>query len=116
MPTLRNPRREAFAQARAGGALLDDAYEAAGFAPGNRHASRLAGRPEVARRIDELLAARDDAREAGVHAVIGALLRLAEAASAPGGAAALGEACLALVQARKLMGEARGARDGGPIR
>jgi hypothetical protein len=71
MPTLRNP-----------GALLDDAYEAAGFAPGNRHASRLAGRPEVARRIDELLAARDDARVAGAHAVIGALLRLAEAASA----------------------------------
>ena len=39
MPTLRNPRQEAFAQARAGGALLDDAYEAAGFAPGNRHAA-----------------------------------------------------------------------------
>ena len=116
MPTLRNPRQEAFARARADGALLDDAYEAAGFAPGNRHASRLAGRPEVAARIDELLGARDDAREACADPVIGALLRLAEAVSAPGGVAALDEACRALVQARKLMDDARGARDGGPLR
>jgi hypothetical protein len=111
---LPNPRQEAFAWARAGGALLDEAYEAAGFAPGNRHASRLANRPDVAARIEELLAARDDAREAHSHAVIGALLRLAEAAAAPGGAAALGEVCEGLVQARKLMEGARRARNGGP--
>lgn len=116
MPTLRNPRQEAFAQARAGGALLDDAYEAAGFAPGNRHASRLAARPEIAARIDELLTARDDVQGAHAHAVIGALLRLAEAVSAPGAAAALGEACRALVQAGRRVGEASGARDGGPLR
>jgi hypothetical protein len=113
MPTLRNPRREAFAQARAGGALLDDAYEAAGFAPGNRHASRLAGRPEADRRASR----RPRRRPRG-----GRPRRDRRSAPAgrsrlgPGGAAALGEACLALVQARKLMGEARGARDGGPIR
>jgi phage terminase small subunit len=41
MPVLDNPRHEAFAQARAKGARLEQAYEEAGFAPGNGHASRL---------------------------------------------------------------------------
>ena len=50
----------AFAQARAGGALLDDAYEIAGFVPGHRHASRLAKLPELAERIGKLLAARTE--------------------------------------------------------
>ena len=40
MPQLENLRHEAFAQARAKGARLDDAYEDAGFAPSNGHASR----------------------------------------------------------------------------
>jgi hypothetical protein len=111
MPTLPNPRQEAFAQARAGGALLDDAYEIAGFVPGQRHASRLAKLPEVAERIGELLAARTDAKEADTRTVIAALLRLAETASAAGGAAAISEARLALLEAQKLMGEARKVRD-----
>src|SRR6202020_1281858 len=75
MPTLPIPRQEAFAQARAGGALLDDAYEIAGFVPGHRHASRLAKLPEVAERIGELLAARTDAKEADTRTVIGPPLR-----------------------------------------
>lgn len=111
MPTLANPRQEAFAQARAGGALLDDAYEIAGFVPGHRHASRLAKLPEVAERIGELLAARMDAKEADTRTVIAALLRLAETASAGGGAAAISEARLTLLEAQKLMDEMRELRD-----
>ena len=69
MPLLKNPRHEAFAHARAKGALLDDAYEDAGFAPGNGHASRLAQRPEVAGRIAELRALQSDLGEANPPAV-----------------------------------------------
>ena len=56
MPTLRDPRREAFAQARAKGALLIDAYESAGFVRHRGHPSRLALKEEVAERIAELRA------------------------------------------------------------
>ena len=45
MPILQNPRHEAFAQSRSRGALLDEAYEHAGFIPGHGHASRLAATP-----------------------------------------------------------------------
>ncbi|MGI9170060.1 MAG: hypothetical protein ACR2FH_07800, partial [Caulobacteraceae bacterium] len=56
MPVLDNPGHEAFALARAKGARLEDAYECAGFAPGNRHAARMAALPEVAERTVELRA------------------------------------------------------------
>ena len=48
MPALRDPRHEAFAQARAKGALLIDAYESAGFVRHRGHPSRLALKREVA--------------------------------------------------------------------
>ena len=111
MPTLPNPRQEAFAQARAGGALLDDAYEIAGFVPGHGHASRLAKLPEVAERIGELLAARTDARAADKGTVIAALLRLAETASTAGGAASISEARLTLLEAERLIDEVRELRE-----
>ncbi len=57
MPTLTNPRAEAFAQHRARGANLEDAYELAGFAGQQGHASRFAQRPRVAARIRELIEA-----------------------------------------------------------
>lgn len=53
---LSNQRHEVFAQARAGGATLSEAYEAAGFKKSTQHASRLASRPEVAARISFLQA------------------------------------------------------------
>lgn len=55
MPTLTDPRAEAFAHARARGANLEDAYELAGFAGGQGHASRFARRAKVAARIRELI-------------------------------------------------------------
>ncbi len=111
MPTLPNPRQEAFAQARAGGALLDDAYEIAGFVPGHRHASRLAKLPEVAERIGELLAARTDVKEADTRTVIAALLRLAETASTTNNPAAIQEARHVLREAHSLMGELEKVRE-----
>ena len=118
MPILENPRHEAFAQARAKGAGLDDAYEAAGFAPGNKHASRLALRPEVAERVMELRV-KFDAEGANDQAVIAALLRLAEASAALATPAAIKEARLTLMEAHRLRAclaldqELRRARLGG---
>src|SRR5438045_7897045 len=79
MPALANPRHEAFAQARARGAYLEDAYEDAGFAPGHGHASRLARTTCIVERIAELRAQKVDLDEARTHALIGGLLRLAKA-------------------------------------
>ena len=102
MPLLQKPRHEAFAQARAKGALLDDAYEDAGFTPGNGHASRLACRPEVAERIAELRAAQVDLTEASAQAVIGALLRIAKASEALATPAGVKEARLTLLEICRL--------------
>ena len=102
MPLLENPRHEAFAQARAQGALLDDAYEDAGFAPGNGHASRLAKREEVAERIAELRAEQPDIKGAGTRGAIGTLLRLVEAGLAQGTPAGVKEARETLMEARRL--------------
>ena len=57
MPTLTDPRAEAFAHHRARGANLEDAYELAGFVGGQGHASRFAQRPKVAARVRELIEA-----------------------------------------------------------
>ena len=57
MPSLTDPRAEAFAQHRARGANLEDAYELAGFAGGQGHASRFARRPTIAARVGELIEA-----------------------------------------------------------
>ena len=102
MPILQNPRHEAFAQARAKGALLDDAYEDAGFAPGNGHASRLALRPEIAERIGELRAKRCELTESNTQAVIGALLRIAKASEALASPGGIKEARETLMQAWRL--------------
>ena len=111
MPILQNPRQEAFAQARAKGALLDDAYEIAGFAPGQRHASRLARQPEVAERIGELLVARTEAKTTDARTVIAALLRLADAGPAVANPSAIHETRLVLLDACRLMGELEKARE-----
>ena len=79
MPVLDNPRYERFAQARAKGARLDDAYEDAGFVLGKGHSSRLARRPEVAERIAELRAQRNVAEDVSPQKVIATLLHMAKA-------------------------------------
>jgi hypothetical protein len=54
MPDLTNRRHEWFARGRASGMRLEDAYEGACYVPDRGHACRLAARPEVASRINEL--------------------------------------------------------------
>jgi len=105
MPILQNHRHEAFAQARARGARLDDAYEDAGFAPGRGHACRLAHTPEVAERIAELRADQARLADAGAQAVIISLLRIAKASEDLGTPAGVKEARLTLLEARRMTGE-----------
>jgi hypothetical protein len=102
MPILQDFRHEAFAQARARGALLDDAYESAGFAPGNGHASRLAKRPEMIERVAELRAHQADANEANAQAVIAELIRMAKSEEALKTPAGVKEARLNLLEAHRL--------------
>jgi hypothetical protein len=110
MPTLGNPRYEAFAQARAKGARLDDAYEDAGFVLNKGHSSRLARRPEVAERIAELRVQRNEADDISPQKVIATLLRMAKAGEASQNASLLKEARLALLDAARLHAEATAAR------
>jgi len=50
-----SPRREKFAQNRAGGMTVPNAHTAAGYADDKRNAYKLANIPEVARRIAEIM-------------------------------------------------------------
>jgi hypothetical protein len=102
MPILENPRLEAFAQARARGALLDDAYEAAGYVLARGHSSRLAKRPDVAERLGELRAELASAEDVSPRAFVLALLRVAKAAEEAKTPTSVREARLALVDAAKL--------------
>lgn len=111
MPILQNLRHEAFAQARARGALLKDAFEDAGFAPDTSHASRLGREPEVAERIAELRAAQSDLDGAGPHALIGALLRAAKAAEADVSPGSLRELRLTLLEVDRLRQNLADRRD-----
>lgn len=54
MPSLKNTRHEAFAQALAKGRSADDAYQQAGFKPHRGNASRLSSNESVRRRVAEL--------------------------------------------------------------
>jgi len=111
MPILTNPRSEAFAQACARGARMIDAYEDAGFAPGNRHAARLARRPEVGARIAELRAEQAHVLDAGGPAVIAGLLRIVEAGAELKTPAAMKEMRVTLLEAYRLAGEVARGRD-----
>lgn len=104
MPTLTNTRYEFFAQARARGARLSDAYEDAGFVLNKGHPSRLARRPEVAQRIAELRVQRNEAEDISPQKVIATLLRMAKAGEASENASLVKEARLALLDAARLHG------------
>ena len=79
MPALADPRHEAFAQARARGALLIDAYESAGFARHRGHPSRLALKDEVAERIAELRASQTEAEDVSSAGLLASLRRIIKA-------------------------------------
>jgi hypothetical protein len=105
MPLLPNPRHEAFAQARAKGARLEDAYEDAGFAPGHGHASRLALQEPVAERVAELRGQHAVFEESRTQAVIAALLRVAKASEKVESALEIKELRLTLLEINRLRKE-----------
>jgi hypothetical protein len=112
MPALDNPRLEAFAQARAKGALLDDAYEAAGYVLARGHSSRLAKRQDVAERLAELRAEAAAAEDISPRAFILALMRVAKAAEEAKTATSVREARLALLDAARLRNALEDALEG----
>jgi hypothetical protein len=89
-------------QARAKGAAPDQAYEDAGFVPGNCHASRLMMRPEIAARIAELRETQYNLDDARAHGVIAAMLRAVKASDGPLSPAAMKEIRLTLLEVRRL--------------
>ena len=102
MSMLPNPRHETFAKARAKGALLDEAYEAAGFVLAKGHPSRLARRPEVAERIAELRALQADADDTTLPTLLASMARVAKDGLTSENPAVLKEARLALNDAARL--------------
>ena len=111
MSILQNERHEAFAQSRARGQSLENAYEDAGFAPSHRHGTRLNLRPDIALRIAEIRSGQDDVRGADVPEVIAALLRLARVGEALQSPAGVKEARLAVLEAFRLHEEIARDRD-----
>ena len=111
MPILQNHRYEAFAQARARGRSLENAYEDAGYAPGYNHGRRLNLREDVTERVTELRRVQAQAYHAAVPETIGVLLRIASACESlqtPAGAIV---ARLAVLDALRLHREFEAARD-----
>ena len=102
MSPLQNPQHEAFAQARAKGAGLQDAFEDAGYPPDRSHAYRLAKREDVAARIATLRAEREQAEESQPQMIIDALMRMARDSEALKTPAGMKEARLNLLEADRL--------------
>jgi hypothetical protein len=102
MNRLRNVRHEWFANLRAEGMGLEEAYERAGYAPDRSHACRLASRPDVARRINELRVYVTPMVSARPTYVIRWLLGVAKSGHTLGTPAGLREARFAFVEAARL--------------
>src|SRR5438094_960635 len=70
MPLLRNPKHECFAQELAKGKSGAAAYKLAGYKGDRRDATKLRHSPDVARRLEEILASRDRAETKAVERTI----------------------------------------------
>src|SRR5271165_5555943 len=105
MPALENPRHEAFAQARAGGALLIDAYESAGFVRHRGHPSRLALKDAVANRIAELRFMQSDMEDVSPAGLLASLRRIIKAGETSENPALVNAARLAIVDASRIQAE-----------
>ncbi len=103
MPTLLNQGHECYVRARAKGVKRLAAYVEAGYAAHETSAGRLERRPEVTARLAELRGRDPDAADPA--AVVVRLLRLAYACEALGGAPALKEARLAVLEAHRLQAQ-----------
>jgi hypothetical protein len=102
MSPLQNPRHETFAQARARGASLQDAFEDAGYPPDRAHACRLAKREDVSARVAELRAKGETMEASAPQTIIDALIRMARDSEALKTPAGVKEARLNLLEADRL--------------
>ena len=102
MPKLHNRRHEWFAQLRAKGLRLEDAYERAGYVPDRAHACRLASRPEVAERINALRTHFTEIVTAERPLVIDALMAIGKSSRNLGTTSGLKEARFAYLEAARL--------------
>jgi hypothetical protein len=105
MPALQDPRHEAFAQARAKGALLIDAYESAGFVRHRGHPSRLALKDKVAERIAQLRASQTEAEDVSPAGLLASLRRIIKAGETSENPALVNAARLAIVDASRIQAE-----------
>jgi hypothetical protein len=105
MPALRDPRHEAFAQARAKGALLIDAYESAGFVRHRGHPSRLALKHDVAWRIAELRASQTEIEDTTPRGLVASLRRIIKAGESSENPALVNAARLAIVDASRIQAQ-----------
>ena len=105
MPNLQNPRYEAFAQARARGALLADAYESAGFVRHKGHPSRLACKTDVAERIAELRVQQTQIEDVSPIGLLASLRRIIKAGEGSENPSLVNAARLAIVDASRLQAE-----------
>jgi len=105
MPDLTNRRHEWFARGRASGWRLEDAYECAGYVPDRGHACRLAARPEVAARINELTNEMREVAAANKTSVICELMEIGRQSRRAGTPVAYKESRLAYLEAARLHGE-----------
>ena len=105
MPALQDRRHEAFAQARAKGALLIDAYESAGFVRHRGHPSRLALKDRVAERIAELRASQTDVEDTSPLGLLASLRRIIKAGEGSENPTLVNAARLAIVDASRLRAE-----------
>jgi len=105
MPALRDPRHEAFAQVRAKGALLIDAYESAGFVRHRGHPSRLALKREVADRIAVLRFSQTEMDDVSPQGLLASLRRIIKAGENSENPALVNAVRLAIVDASRIQAE-----------
>lgn len=101
---LKNARRERYAQERAKGKAIGEAYADAGFSPNAGNAGRLDKEPDVAARVLELQQRAAEKVELTVASVTSKLLSLSEKAEGMDGSGALNVARQCLMDAAKLNG------------
>ncbi|MBN8189534.1 terminase small subunit [Salipiger thiooxidans] len=76
MPTLKNARHEAFAQALAAGETADAAYIAAGYKPNRHNAARLKTNEHISARVEEIMSAGARRAEIDIARALKELVRL----------------------------------------
>jgi hypothetical protein len=104
MPVLSNPKHEYFAQGIAKGQTQLEAYEAAGYAPNETHASRLVSNGKVKARVAELLERAAIRTEITIAGLTERLIRLADKGEALQDASGFQVSRASVMDAAKLNG------------